>query len=664
MPAIDIPCPECGRLLKIPDRSMLGRKARCGKCQHKFILQERTVAPAAPRTQLANAQSSRAQAPAAPMQFESSDGDEDDNDRTMMGVAARFITPELRAALQAPVAAPVAPQVAAPRPAPPVVEAPFAPDALALSTAEADAEVDNVARVRERKQAAKRRQQIVMGASAAGIVVVALALYAGFSGKGSARPGKKGPAHVAKAVADEETDDDSGDAENTEKSTRVEPILLSPVPEGARIVINLRPADLWQAGGTAEEFRACLGPVGVWLEQVIKTQCILEPSKIEELLFALIPISRDSFDFAFVVHANSDLKKSELIDKIDGELIDEPRQHYVGPERAWMIVDSRTFASAPKSMVDSFVQSAGGSAVTSEGIQALLAKTDRKKHLTLLCELEDVRLGTGTLVPANVQHLLEGIVDFFGDDVETVAWSLNLGEASSATKLTSELYVRNRLSRSPPKLEADLKKKLAALPAQVLELVYKTDPKKIGEKKIVGRYPMMTKIVEQKTHFSNSHRLVSMNIELPERAGPNLALGTLFTWNQTTLPDFGKSSSAPSSPGDGQKLPDKIADRLKKKITVDFRNDFLYAAINFISDETGVTIKLDGPGMKMVGVTQNERQQFAMEDAPATAVLAKILNAKKLVLIVDEENNVATVTSNFTADEKKLKPFPLEAAGK
>ncbi len=93
-------------------------------------------------------------------------------------------------------------------------------------------------------------------------------------------------------------------------------------------------------------------------------------------------------------------------------------------------------------MVDSrsYNRPAEDRAVTSEGIQALLAKTDRKKHFTLLCELEDVRLGTKTLAPENAQNLLEGVVDFFGDDVETIAWSLNLGEAASASNLVSELY--------------------------------------------------------------------------------------------------------------------------------------------------------------------------------------------------------------------------------
>src|SRR5262249_53212082 len=199
------------------------------------------------------------------------------------------------------------------------------------------------------------------------------------------------------------------------------------------------------------------------------------------------------------------------------------------------------------------------------------------------------------------------------------------GDAENSSNLVCDLLVRNRLTRSPPKLEADLKKKLAGLPAEILNIAQKTDPKKIGDKKIVGRFPAMTKVVQELTHFNNSHRLVTMQVELPERAGPNLALGTLLAWNQTTQPDYGKTKSARASPATVEaKLPDKFTDRLKKKITVEFRRTPLEDAIAAIAEEAGLTIKIDGPGLKDVGVTQNQPQTFAMENTPASAVLHRL----------------------------------------
>src|SRR5205809_2136932 len=40
MAALQIPCPKCGKTLKLPDRSLLGRKGKCAKCGHTFILEE------------------------------------------------------------------------------------------------------------------------------------------------------------------------------------------------------------------------------------------------------------------------------------------------------------------------------------------------------------------------------------------------------------------------------------------------------------------------------------------------------------------------------------------------------------------------------------------------------------------------------------------------
>ena len=40
MTPIIIPCPACGRELKIRDRNLLGRKGKCPKCGHAFLMEE------------------------------------------------------------------------------------------------------------------------------------------------------------------------------------------------------------------------------------------------------------------------------------------------------------------------------------------------------------------------------------------------------------------------------------------------------------------------------------------------------------------------------------------------------------------------------------------------------------------------------------------------
>jgi hypothetical protein len=445
--------------------------------------------------------------------------------------------------------------------------------------------------------------------------------------------------------------------------TQGKPLTLQYVPMGARIVVHLRPADLWEPGSAGEEFRACLGPLVIWLDSQIKSLCLVEPSRIEEVLFALIPASRETFDVAAVVRTRHDVKRSELLNKINGELVDQPRPHYVTDKTAYLLPDVRTIAIAPRELAGSMLESVNGGGVTSEGIQALLPRTDRDRHFTLLAELQDIQLGVEFLAPANARNILTGVVDFLGENVETIAATIHLGDVDEERDLFTQLLVRNRVTRSPPHLRDDLQKQLSQLPTEMLQVVNRTNPRKLGEKKIVGRFPIMTKVVEQSSVFEVSRRLVSLECRLPERAGPNLALGALLTWNQTTLPEYGRSLTISSTAGASpSSLPGTIAERLQKKIDVEFRDDFLHVAIAFIGEETGVEFKLDGAGMKRAGITQNEKQKFALEQAPAIAILDRILTPRKLVLIVDEQKKIATITGAEEAADKKLRPFPLKSS--
>jgi hypothetical protein len=643
MAAFEVPCPQCGRKLKIADRALLGRKARCAVCGHRFILHDPDDAKSA----------AAEESPPVRIEFASIDEVEASEGGALAaggGIPESGVFPACDESFARAVST-----VAGPAGLPGAED----PAAASFPSISDDGDEAMAARVRKRQIAARRRRRnFLIAAAVVALAAGGVVTYLGTTGrltastKGRHAADSMPPKH---SPADELAEEGASDA--AAASHEVQPITLQFVPDGARVIVHLRPAELWR--DDAREFRACLGPLGVWLEKTIRERCLLEPAAIEEVLFALIPASRDEFDVAVVVRSRHDLKKSELIDKFEGELVDRPKPHYVGKERAWFVRDARTLASAPKAMAASMIE-AEDSSVSSDGVLALLPHTNRKRHFTLLCELEDVRLGARSLAPQNAQNLVEGIVDFFGDDVETIAWSVRLGDSETGGPLSSELLVRNRLSRAVPKLEADLKKKLGRLPKDLLDLVYRTHKKTVGETKIVGRFPAMTKVVERSTRFDEARRMIAMHVELPDRAGPNLAIGALLTWEQTTRPDFSPLSGAPAaSVAARPNLPAKIADRLQKKISVEFHNDFLYSALDFISGEIGVKFVLDGPGMKEVGATQNEKQDFAMENISAAAVLDKMLTAKKLVLIVDEDKKTATVTSQAGADRMKRKPFPL-----
>jgi hypothetical protein len=517
----------------------------------------------------------------------------------------------------------------------------------------------------------RRNQRLQTGNRTVVVVaVLALLLMAGigayFFSSTTAPPKHTKDHRAAQESAETETAGDDSPPRYGKKPaspTHGDPLTLQYVPMGSRIVIHLRPADLWKRGGPGEEFRLCLGSLGVWLAEQIRTHCLLDPEQIEEVLFALIPISREAFDVALVVRSVEPIRRSELIERINGELVDEPQPHYLTSKNAYLLHDARTFAVAPREMVASLLESSEGSGVTSQGIQALLTRTDRDRHMTLVAELEDVRIGAKSLVPNEARSLLDAVVDFFGDDVETIAWSVHLGDAASGRELFSEVVVRNRETRSPTHLRDDLVRKIAKLPDEMEGIVRRTKSSRPGEKKIIDRFPEMIKIVEQSAMVESGSRDVAVQWVLPERAAPNLALGARLTWHQTILPGYAQSSAPSEKPADEPPVPRTIAERLQKKIDVDFRDEFLYAAVEFVGEEIGVTFKLDGPGMKRVGTTQNEKQKLALEQTPARIILARMLTPRKLVLIVDEQAKTATITSTEEADDKKLSPFPLEAGG-
>ena len=160
--------------------------------------------------------------------------------------------------------------MATPEPAPQLAfDEPAIPDVMLES--DSDADVNPVADLRRRRQQLQRRRMIVMGVSSVVLIAVGVELNVGLSGKQNAKLTKKDAnARTAKArgsrIRGRRQFRRTRKAASGSAEKPADPITLKLVPEGAKIVIHLRPAELWRKTDSAEEFRACLGPLGIWLK--------------------------------------------------------------------------------------------------------------------------------------------------------------------------------------------------------------------------------------------------------------------------------------------------------------------------------------------------------------------------------------------------------------
>ncbi len=661
MDTIQIPCPKCGSELKLRDRSLLGRRGKCPKCAHAFVLEE----PDEVQLELA------------------------EPDPTVSGTAARWVpdddTPS--PAATRPQASPQpAPRAQAPKPQTTVQPSPVVPAVgFALQgLEELAASADGPA---ARLKALKKRnaKNGVMGMVIGAVAIVAVGGVAFFAlnnaptkikggangitkqvgGKGEARDAADNEAHGGGTPASDSIYAKAGNP------TKGQPIELKFIPFGTQIAINVHPAALWKKESQGEEVRFCLTAPAAFLEATLQDLFKRKPEQIEEALICLIPGAQGSKpDIAAVIHLVEEAKKSQLLEDFGGSRMDDfGHPVYVTDERAYLIYDAKTIAVGPKSQAAEMVQAIKAQNPAADGIDELLPMTDRDRHLTFVFVPRSLRLHANYWFaaadgkPTAVAPFVHRFCDWLGDEVESAVWSFHLGEKV----FYSDMLLRNMSGVTATRFARDTQKKLNEFPHELLSTVQMMHPREVGKRKVIGRLPVMSEAFTTATMVSNGSRHVRLITPLPERAAPNLALGTLLAWDESTRTDFTKKSPTKSAPSDGVKLPDLIADRLKLKIDIDFRRTPLQEAFSYISGEIKTTIDIDGDALKFGGYTKNMTQDMKLDGQPVKLGIAKILDKyqdpirpeKHMVIVVDEAKKLILVTTQASCNKLKLTPFDV-----
>lgn len=660
MSPVNIPCPKCSANLKLPNRQLLGRKGKCPKCQHRFILEE----PDEVELQLADDVPAALATPASPP----------------VGTAAKWVpddpaeTPMLPAAPPSAVSLPVA--------AVNMAEATEEPSALSAfnftdppadgTTNELDfaAPADDTASVATqvrkgrggRKGRGKRRGKtgpIVFGIGTALFAFIMVVIY----WERSRQPETQ---EVAKPAPQKNEDweqekvelAEANEAAKTLSPTSGEQIPMKYMPFTPHLVFHLRPSEIWGPDRQNRIFVATLSELGIWLAQKIEDITKFNVQEIEELTFALNFGPRTSPpDVAAVVRLKSAQSKFDMQTvRLAGatKRVDLSGDVFELDQFSYLIVDAQTVAIAPVTLSDMLADAMQYSQQPPVELEGLLRESDRTRMMTLAFDVMNIDTHREYIFAETMQSFADEFVLWFGKDVQTISWSLHLGQ-----DLYMETLLHENNESSPLRVQRHMNLRMQQLPETMMNLVRFMKPGVQGYRDMIGRFPAMLKATTLGTRTHVGAGYVRMVTLLPAKAAANLAAASLFTWNESIVTDF--SGPAPTLTT-GPALPDKVADRLRQmQILVDFRRTPLQEVFAYIEDEIKTKIVIDGDSLKLAAMTNNMPQTYNLGEVSALKAIDAIVTNPDykgaLVIVVDEATKTITVTSRVAAENSDLTIF-------
>lgn len=645
MPAITIPCPACGSSLKMPDTSLVGKKAKCPKCEHRFIV----ALPGADEVPL-----QLADVPVLPL-------------APQPGTSARWVPDEAPPMVSAPGPWPAAPDnsgasagraVAGTFPVPgPVADTPN--PALDFAVAE---EPSGTATERLIPRRARRGNRTTLVAITLLSLVVVGGGYAAFVFN------KAQPEQSAGPLVNENWEAKKLDlAASNESAEALSPtsgknIPLDYLPFTPQFICHLHPAEIWKKNDrTTVEFVAILGDLGIWLKDQIESRTGFQPEDINELTFAVNFGARMSQpDVAVVVRLREPQIKSNLIQNFKdkgGRRRPDPNVELYDSEdqnASFLLLDNQTFAVAPISVSEELALSTKDPALVSPDMEVLLKESDRDRHVTVLFDLSILDAHREDVFMQEMQDISDRFVLWIGDEVETVSWSMHL-----EPNFFMETLFHNASDSSILKVHRHAQLQFSRLPERILSAVRMMRPGTVGSRQVIGRFPAMLQALDVGTTAHVAPDCARLVTVLPRNASVNLAAGILLTWNQSLLTNF---DEVIAKPAEDKPLPDKIVERLELPVLVDFRRMPLQEAFGYIGESIKTEVSIDGDALKGAGFTQNMPQTLDLGTVSAKAALHAIYlkyapERDPLVFIVDEKGKKLLLSTGSKAKADGLTVF-------
>jgi hypothetical protein len=419
--------------------------------------------------------------------------------------------------------------------------------------------------------------------------------------------------------------------------TSGKPMSWAYLPPQAEIVLTVRPRQLLNHS-EGKRLGAAMGPRGALIQAAAEEAIGMPLHEVEQLTVAWTKTG-GKWHAAYVVRPTESGTEAQPNQWNRFEKATHgDATYYVSGERAYFAseVDGKLFVVADSAQIRELIDAGEKSVPLWREMAQLVRASDADRMCTLVFSKNALIVeAEAAFVEQDLAELHDAIAGLFPEEYRGASISLHLDE---------DFYVELQLVPDPqtsnaPEFVRVFRDRIERLPLNVEDYVSRIGLDPYGGRVLI-RLGAMARFVEQQLRLGAESDRVVLNAYLPAIAAHNLALGTELALVQQHPTAAARPTEQSDSPtGGGNSL--SVAERLRRPITVVQTGDTLERALDTISAEIGIPIKISGGDFVSEGITRNNRFDLDIRDTAAEeAIVAALLKASpqgKLVYVVRPE---------------------------
>jgi eukaryotic-like serine/threonine-protein kinase len=547
----------------------------------------------------------------------------------------------------------------------------------------------------QRKTRAKARQKknLIMLGSAGGVALVLL-IVGGIVLSGMSSNSKPSepeevaqvdPAPVPVDVSEETTDPTTDEPKSEAGSQVVEddgkllwasptegaPIEFKYVPNGARIYLVVRPAELLSQP-EGERVLKAFGPDFAAARSAWEATAGVSLSDVERLTIAAYPNNGQSPKFCSVVQLRSPSDQDALLTRWGNpnavpdldSVFQKGNVAYFIPSDA----NGQTFVMGPlepgiRDVAD------GAPLLMQRELGRLLQTSDADRHVTILFARDFFRGDGKMLFGGTKKRGLEQLEWFFGNGLKAGMVGLHFGDP-----FYFELRAQNDVTIDPVTLSVNLRTRADEIPTMMEDYLLTLNPPQYWAR-IKARMRDMIYELHAQTRSGVDREQAMLNSVLPGVAAHNLAFG-----GEMLLALAPGGSAAMAGPvAKTRPTPKSLEELLNAPISLAFGSDDMILAMQKLEEAVRSTfvdlsfpfkVKIMGTHLQLEGITQNQRiNDFDAKDIKVADILTSMVSKanpittvkdpseidQKLIWVVapdpsDESKNIILITTRTSAD--------------